>query len=135
MALETRKTTINDTTYHVTQLQAPVGCKVLVRLAKALGPALAAGSSGDVADAIRQFTSNLDEATLDYVIDVFKKNTEIELSNGNSVGLDSQFALHFAGKYGEMLKWLQFCIEYNFSDFLSVVKRHAPASASPKLDQ
>ena len=83
-----------------------------------LGPASAAAEKGDEA-ALAAILSSLNESDVTYLCDVFASVTAV---TGGKYGekqpqLDSVFATHFAGNYGEMIGWLVFCVKVNFSSF------------------
>lgn len=121
--MDLRKTETRDidgNTYEVTALGAIKGAQVLVRLLKAVGPAL----TGDMAG----FFANLREEDLTYLCNAFSPMTNVP-----GVGqLDKQFDFHFSGRYATMLKWLGLCLEVNFSDF-SFLKSAVPGMGAKAL--
>ena len=136
--LESSTRKIGDTAYRVTQLQAVKGRKLLVKLLKALGPAAEAitdAQSGNVGALLAKLTENLDETLVDELCDVFAASTEYELASGKWVGLGEAgiFGLHFAGKYGEMAKWLAFAVEVNYGSFLGDLLKGGPGAQSAAL--
>lgn len=134
--LETKTRQIGEYKYRCTQLGALKGRKVLVRLLKTVGPALDGVSEGSVGSLLGKLASSLDEDTVDYLCDTMAARTEVELPSGKSVDLAGIFELHFAGKYGEMVKWLAFAVEVNFSSFFSdLAKGVKPeADSSPPVE-
>ena len=129
--IESEKKTIDGDTYTIHQLGAGEGRKMLVRLTKVLGPSLGrlAEVQGEkdpnlseaIATAIYELSSHLTEADLDWACEVFGKRTELELEGGKIQVLDLELQeLHFAGRFGSMLKWLGACLEVNFRDFFAM---------------
>jgi hypothetical protein len=138
--LKTEERTIGAHTYRVTQLPAPVGRKLLVRLTKVIAPVLGTGVKGidlkdpqklslldidldSLGDALATFAEHLSEADLDYLCDVMAKQTQVnnigELGPAQWLTLDSVQEHHFAGQYGDMFRWLAFSLEVNYRSFLS----------------
>lgn len=130
---ETKNKKIKETTYYVTQLGSMEGRRVLLKLAKILTPLVIDKTITNkhelenklenifirLVEGISRFVDNLSEEDFSYVMDVFIPTTSINLGGSDTITLDKEKAdLHFAGKYLEMLEWLQFCIEVNYSDFL-----------------
>jgi hypothetical protein len=114
------KKKIGRHTYYVTQLNALVGRKALVRLAKFLGPALAAATKGDVTDALARVAESLSEDDFEYFCDLFAEKTVV--TGGEYDGepdLHLIFDEHFAGEYLEMVQWLAFAFQVNFASFFS----------------
>ncbi len=127
--LETKSKTIGDHDYKVTQLGAGKGRKVLVRLLKTCGPAFALAAQGNPTEALGKLASDLDEETLDYLVEAFAARTELD-----GIGLAGIMELHFAANYGEMLEWLGFCIQLNYSSFLSALAKKAPKADALATD-
>lgn len=119
--------TIGEHSYKVTQFGAKKGRSVLFQLSKMLGPALGALTDGDLPQAMAAFARTANENDFDSLCDAFAGSTVVMVSQRLSDGgtrevpfpLSQIFDTHFAGRYGEMLLWLAFSIEVNFSDFLS----------------
>lgn len=119
MALKTETKHIGQHSYTVTQLDAVRGRKMATRIARILGPALD-GISKDAGAALGTALKNLSDEDVDYVCETFAASSTV---SGGEYGskqpsLESVFAVHFAGKYGEMLQWLAFCFKVNFESFL-----------------
>lgn len=135
---------IGDYTYRVTQLDAIEGSRVFVRFTKTFGPALSSLNTDDfestVGSLIAGFTSRLEEKDFEHYCRLFAKLTEVEggdLEDGASPQLSDIFAVHFAGRYLELVRWLIFCFEVNFRGFFDgagdlLRKATASASKSPK---
>jgi hypothetical protein len=134
--IETIKREIEGHTYHLHQLGAKQGRQMLVRLTKVLGPSLGRLAELDqerlsegVAGAIYELSDHLTEADLDWVCETFGKRTDLELEGGKTILLDLEAQeLHFAGRYGAMVRWLGACLEVNFRDFFDM-SRSAAESA------
>lgn len=108
---QTKSKDINGVTYNVTQLGATAARKVLIRLARLLG----AGAANK--EPIAGIMSALNDDDIEYLCSEFGKMTTVQMGP-NTPYLNSIFEEHFAGKTLDMLKWLAFCIEVNFEDFL-----------------
>lgn len=134
MALEKQSKTIGEFTYDVTSLGAKVGNRVLMKLAKSVGPAflLAAGGGakgidvGRASEAIRE----MNEDDFEWIVQQFATKTDVTLADGRSpsLGNPAMFDMHFAGLYAEELQWLEFCIEVNFGPFFLALKQKAAAA-------
>lgn len=130
VGVEERK--IGENTYAVTQFGAKQGRKVLFRLTKMLGPAMAGlvkgGFSGEgVASALQTFSESAQEADFDYLCDAFAEVTVVRqpvvstAGNEIKVALAKVFDTHFRGHYGNMLLWLAFAVEVNFASFFGEI--------------
>lgn len=117
MSGELRKTeskVIGGITFEVTQLGALKASKVFFRLLKVLGPAFASKDIG-------KLFSLVTEDDLDYFINAFSETTFVKgapqasMKNGP---LNQTFDFVFVGAMKDMMEWLLFCIQLNFSDFL-----------------
>lgn len=135
--LKSEKTTIDGVGYEVTQLPYTQGRKLLLRLYKTLGPALAKGfanaptlpqgasvvdvSVKDLAPAfgglIEGLADNLSEEDFDYLTETLAECTCISTEKDKWVPLKSSMEFHFAGNYGEMFAWLGFALKVNFGGF------------------
>lgn len=137
MALKVEEKKIGEDIYVVTQLGAQKGRKVLFRLSRILGPVSAGLFTGGLSQnsliqAAGQWAEHASEEDFDYFCETFSGNTMIKqtLSNGEAITKPLNFDTHFAGKYGDMVVWLTFCIKVNFNDFLSQIT----SEAKPLLD-
>lgn len=136
---KTEKKQIGRHTYHVTQLGARDGARTLARLAKLLGPAFAAMSDGREAEALSSLTERIGPDDLDTMIDVFAPCTRVDLA-GKMPLLSDIFDAHFIGLYDEMLGWLVFAVQVNFSSIFGGLPRAEatdtqgpPQSESPSI--
>jgi len=104
-------------TYKVTQHDALQGSRALARLIKA----------GDV--------PQWSEADLDYFRELFADYTLVSGGQygAGEVPLSKVFAMHFAGEYYEMMKWLALAIKVNFGRFFEMAAAEAAVkkAASP----
>lgn len=133
--LESQQKRIGDIDYQVTQLPAPAGRRLLVRLYKVLGPALAAAlkslpeSSGGISlgelqtsaigDAMFELAQSITEDELDHVCNVFASQTLFSRESGKWLPLKDFEDSHWSGNYLQMFQWIGFCLEANYSSFLS----------------
>lgn len=109
---------IGDNKYEVTLLGGLAARDMLVKLINQYGPAIAdlGKSKGDWAP----LAAKLSVADVDYLCKSFGKLTQVHLQDGRVIVLDQErLDAHFSGAVFEMFKWLAFCLEANFSDFLS----------------
>ncbi len=129
--LEKKQKQIGDTTYEVTQMPSTPARKLLARLIKVGGPALAAladGYNGKIADvggktigeAITAFATSLTEDDLEYVVKQSIGGGLVAYCTDGTKWpvLTGEVAeLHFAGKTHELLRLVGFVLEVNFSGF------------------
>lgn len=148
--VQAQKRKIGDYSYRVTPLGVGKGKALLVRLARAMGPALAAavdgiGSGGGslaklpagvLAPGIRELAASLNEEDLDYAVEVLAETTEVS-SGGEWAELDKLVEFHFRGAYDELLQWLWFSLEVNYGSFrrflstLAALGAAQPGAAGP----
>jgi hypothetical protein len=125
---ESKTHLINGFNYTVSQLGAKEGRRVLARILRSVaGAATAAGDlardGGDATEAalsgVAKLVENLSDADVDYLCDTFAATTMVG-PEGQDVALPlkDQFNEHFAGKYGDMVKWLWASLETNYGSFL-----------------
>lgn len=138
---------IGDYTYRIKPLGVGKGKALLVRLARATGPALAAaidgvgagaGSlaqlpAGVLGPAIKEFAAGLNEEDLDYAVEALAAETEVS-SGGEWAQLGPLVEYHFRGAYDELLRWLVFALEVNYGSFLRAVGDLMPAPAEAPTD-
>lgn len=105
--LKSESREIDGFTYEVTQLGAIKGSQVFVRVLRLLGPMVKTKDVGSL-------FANLQEEDVKYLCDAFAPRTQVM----GVAPLDKCFDFHFAGRYMALVKWLVFCFELNFGDFL-----------------
>lgn len=146
--LEAKEKQIGEHRYEVTQLAFGDGRRMLLRLAKVLGPSLreieraasAAGGSLDAADALPAIASLVDRLTdedLDHAEEVFGKTTRVKVHGaGEWKPLSAVKELVWGGRYQDFLAWLGFAVEVNFAGFFAgafaSVRAASPAAAEAK---
>jgi len=126
---ESKTTTIGAYEYTVYQLGAIDGRRILTKLAKVAGPAFAGLKPGQANDFFGKLLDALDVELVDALCDKFAEFTEVQLDAEHKPFLKGKFDDHFAGKYGEMLSWLVFCLEVNFSNFFQELGLKVPSKA------
>lgn len=145
MQFKTESKRLGSHIYTVTQLNAVTGRRALLRLSKILGPAFTEGLRGGQAASYSAIASNLTENDLDYFCDLLSAQTSVrggEYAEAAEPQLDKVFAEHFADNYFELLEWLSFALEVNFSSFfrglatklsaaIKQAKESATSSTSP----
>lgn len=131
---ETLTKAIGKYTYKVTQLGAKKGRQASFRLLKMLGPVAKAFTKTEGLDvetltvnAIAQMAAEADSNDFEFLCDALAETSSVLMPmvmNGESKTLDQAlgpiFDDHFAGNYGEMVLWLAFAIQVNFTSFLDV---------------
>lgn len=130
--IEAKEKRIGPTTYRVTQLPAKRGRAMLVRFIKLAGPGAGAfvgglgrnqGGSFDgslalgIAEGVHDFALRLNDEDLDAICDEFARYTVVVKSREVELKLSDIFDDHFAGAYDQMMSWLRFCAEVNFTSF------------------
>lgn len=124
MAIRTENKVIGDSTYRARQLPAGEGRRAFARLVRFLGPALAGLTSGEkdkganLGATLAGLASALTPEDVDYFCDTFGAVNDVK--NGDDwPRVSAVFDIHFAGKYGEMMKWIAWNIELNFGSFFA----------------
>jgi hypothetical protein len=137
--IQTGTREIGGYSYSVSQLGAGEGRRILIKLTKMLGPSLGhllAIADGkldqSIAGALYELSSNVSDGDFTDLCRTFGERTEVEI-DGKPHKLDLQMQeLHFAGAYGDLLKWLGFCLELNYKDFFAALREINPKSESPQ---
>lgn len=126
---ETQEKQIGDFVYRVKPLGAYSGNKVLMRIGKALLPAIRDAESlktlEGAVSAISGLLSTLTETDMLFVVNEFAGETRVyEASKGrdSAASLKNIFDSHFSGSYKEQWEWLTFSFEVNFG-FLDELKK------------
>jgi hypothetical protein len=141
--IETKSTQIGQYTYQVKQLGSTPGRRMLVILGKLLGPAvaelfrggatLATAETDALADAIESLVATVDPDVMEREIlaplEASTKFTSPEL-NGTWMPIASDPS-HWSGRYGDMLTWLKFSLESNYTDFLSLLPMVTKVASRP----
>jgi hypothetical protein len=112
---------IDGCTYTLTALGTRAGISVGARLTKMLG---SAGASPE--NPVAAIMGALDEKDLLYLTDLFAKLTLVTMPDGKQPILANVFDTHFEKKYGNMVLWLIFCLETNFSELFQTLKTELP---------
>jgi hypothetical protein len=136
MAIRTEDRTIGEFTYHASQVPALEGRRAFARLARLLGPALAAmatGQGADVGGALGRLVENLKDEDMDYFCDLFGKHCTVDYPKGR-VSVGEIFPIHFAGNYGAMMKWVLFNLELNFGSFFDEMGLRLRAPQAPAAE-
>lgn len=124
--MEQSKKEINGNTYLVKPLPARKGISTLTMLIKLVGPAFSSGDGTDdkrVTKAFGEILNGLEAQQVLDIADLFGGCTIVTRKDGTQIALSGgeMFDSHFAAKYAEMVEWLAFCLEVNFSDFLGSI--------------
>ena len=112
---ESKVHNINGTNYTIQMLGAKVGKSLLARMLRMFGPAI------EAEDTMTRLCAALTDTDLDFLCDTFAATTMVELGPDRLVPLKGVFEDHFAGKYGDMVKWLWASVETNYGTFLADV--------------
>lgn len=138
MAVKTDTRQIGEHKYRVTQLPGLKARELFTRIVRLIGPAAAAAvgsgrglSRFDLGELFGSLTSRITDDELGHFCTVLGECTELLGSNGAATKLDTTLQdVHFAGELLNMFKWLQFALEVNFADFLSVWRRTQAAEST-----
>lgn len=119
--LAQKSKSIGGYTYKVTTLPATVGSSVLTKTFNSVGPAFKSADGLGGLETIGSLFEHLKEDTVRFLCDTFSAQTIV---TGGDYGskepmLSDVFDVHFAGKYQDLLQWLLFCFEVNFSGFFA----------------
>lgn len=143
MAIEPKTKSIGTSDYTVEPHGAIKGRALLLRLVKVVGPSLTAVSQDSIPDAIKSLLGGLTEEDLTFFCEEFSKKTMVTV-DGGELQLSKIFDVHFQDNYLDMVQWLAFCVEANFSSFFrgagalvskaaaSAVAKAGSKSASPQ---
>lgn len=115
---------VGEHTYRIYMLDATRGYPLYFKLLGQVGEVLEGGgklqSTGQelalamLGRALRSLTPEL----MGELIKAFGASSQVVLPDGKGQPVQAVFAMHFAGKYGEMLGWLFECAKVNFQSFL-----------------
>lgn len=114
--------------YQVTQLAADKeGRSALLRAQR-----LAVQATGG----LETLVAGLSPEDLDYFCDLFSKYTKLVREDGKKPVLASVFVDHFSGGDGwfELVKWLAFCLGFNFGPFFLHLVRDGGAVKAAALE-
>lgn len=134
--LASEKTKINGVGYEVTKLPYTPGHSLLLRLTRALGPALGQGVIDGthnvnlkdllnvqvgpaLGSAIKALSETLNAEDFDYIVDTLAEYTKISKAEGKWIPLKAEMEFHFAGNYFELFQWLGFALKVNYGGFFS----------------
>jgi hypothetical protein len=138
MPIEQKEVSIDGDVYRISQLPYRKGQKLMVRLFKALGPAIssAAGSGLEETDpkqdlgeadvnlantlsaGVQRLADSLNEEDFDFVVDTLSSHTELKRGENQWVNLKDVMEIHFSGRHFHSMKWMFECLKFNYSDFL-----------------
>lgn len=144
MAIERKCKVIGSHEYGVYQLGALKGRRVLARFAKLIAPAFGATvaasskpgkvNQGEVLERmLSAFVEHLSDEDIEYFCNEFGPVSDVTLPNGKTPQLPDIFDAHFSNNYYEMIGWLIFCFEVNFSSFFEKVGSLMPGVTAEKL--
>lgn len=132
MGTEKKTHTIGGHEYELETFGARQGMAVLLTLTRFLGPALAdvMGAGQDVEASLSRglatFAATAKPADLDTLVDAFSGRTKLLLEATTKAGtrkvptaLAPILDDHFAGRYTDLIQWLVWCIQENFSGFFA----------------
>lgn len=147
MARKSESKVIGGDRYTVSQLGATEGQRVIVRLMRFFGPAVAKAQTAKDGERDAAFISGLADAidpdTFAELAHTMAENTQVQPSGAKASGpLSGVYDAHFAGRYFELVQWFVFAMGVNFGGFFrgilaggiaSVVTsgQAAPPSKSP----
>lgn len=122
--LKEHKFSIDGHDYQLTQLGAIQGRRIWLKLLHVLAAPLKELAQQETFNqsagvmALAALVQSLDDATTEELYAVFGQTCRVR--NGEKWPLldETQFDLHFAGRYISMSKWLGECLRFNFAGFL-----------------
>lgn len=130
--LPTGSRTIGDRTFVVTALPTTHGRRLFFRLIKICGPSvskflaslegvtdLRKVDASVLASAAEELIRNLDESAFNDFYETFAQHTQVSTDSGGQVPFSKVAVNVFAADYGSMVKWLAFCLEFNFASFFT----------------
>ncbi len=112
---ETKSSIIGKYKYSVTQLGATDSRKVLMRITKVFGSGMGAK------EPIPRMLAALNDDDVQFLCDTFSAVTCVQMNEKQAPQLNTIYEEHFAGNIMGQLKWLAFCVEVNFGDFLAEI--------------
>lgn len=120
---EPQSTTIGAWTYSVRPLPAGQGLALMARLARMLGPGVAALVSGEgngaIARALSGLLERVDPDALVVIARELAATTEVSQPGGRTPAkLSEVFDVHFAADYMALMEFLRFALEVNFGPFV-----------------
>lgn len=148
---EPQDTEIGGHVYRVSMLNTTRGWKLLLRVAKMVGPSIgivvdgvglsqtAAADEGFLqkladkklgdqffAQAISKLTDSIYERDMEHVIKELAQATRVRWNRNGELSdfmplAGENFEVHFQGETGRMLQWLAFALKSQFSDFSSAL--------------
>lgn len=135
MALDEVTTTIQGVEYKITKLPFSRGKAVLLRLTRAVGPAIAAALGGvpdiqgkslgelsmaevapSLVQAARRLAEDLSEPDFDFIVDTLMPHAWI-MRDGKQIPLSREKEFHFSGNYLAFFQWLGWALKVNFMGF------------------
>lgn len=127
--------TLGDLTFKVGLLSVANGREMLVRLQRTFGPAIGemAEGRGGIARAFAQIAERLDSKDLTWVCDTLAERSSVVHPDGREQPLKQNIDEIFAGKYGLMFQWIEFCLETNYADFLGPLQKAVEAFRASRL--
>ena len=125
MGIENQTKQIGEFTFEVIPLGAKAADKVLLKIAKSVGPVfLLAAGGGGVAGAAEAL-EKLSETDFEYVRDTLAASTNVLLPDGKKPRLSAVYDVLLTGMTDERVEWLEWAIEVNFGPFFRGLKRKA----------
>ena len=124
MSREVHDHQIGQFVYKIQQLGTKESRKVMLRVLKAIGPAITVAGNGDSSERMFLFgfgklCETLSDADLDFLCDTFARATmfsPVEEPEKAWV-LAQKFDEHFAGHLGTMFAWLEASLRTNYANF------------------
>ena len=131
---EPQQTTIGAWRYTVRPFPTGTGLALMWRLARMLGPALAAlirGAEGVEGAIGSSFNALVDRVTPEELTEIARQLAAtadvVQPGGSQPAALGEVFDLHFAGDYLALFDFLRFALEVNFGPFVEGLRRRAAA--------
>lgn len=136
--LDCQQKEIDGQVFSVEMLDSKSARAAFVRLTRILGPSLSALAKSKetnllnidhsiALDALSQLFASMSEEDLEFFCDKFRAKTKIPVAGTYGPLPDAIFA----GKMTLLFKWLWFCLEVNYSDFLAVFRDMKLPTSNP----
>ncbi len=136
---EEQQKTIEEITFKVIPLGFKQSRKAFVRLAKAAGPALGKADSiaslkagKDIGAVLEGLVDSVSDNDLEWFASVFGKTTRYSTDGEKWPFMtEANQETMFSGRLILFFRWLRFCLEVNYSDFLELLRSVETDAGSP----
>lgn len=136
MPLETKQVVIKGKTYTASTLPAMRGLRLLTKIGKVAGPAMAAGLDADLTTAARALFDGLDENEVENIIKALLSTVTVTDERGNQRDVLAGFDVEYSGAgLVDVFEVVKFALETNFGPIgaalAAAAKPLQPANLEP----